>query len=143
MHAFGGPTSATLERHKDLGSHVSREQGPHRHVISQQRRLETLLLRQNQFRPMEDSSSAAYIRLVHRLIEECILFNMSKEECMEALSKHANINPVITSTVWKELEKENQEFFEAYSRSRAERASERETNERIQNMVSDSSKERV
>ncbi|KAL9331903.1 hypothetical protein ACSQ67_001513 [Phaseolus vulgaris] len=110
---------------------------------------------------MEDSSSAAYIRLasfnllylqtpllyseniVHRLIEECILFNMSKEECMEALSKHANINPVITSTVWKELAKENQEFFEAYSRSRAERASERETKERIQNMVSDSSKDRV
>ncbi|WJX84527.1 hypothetical protein P8452_67098 [Trifolium repens] len=57
---------------------------------------------------MEDSP-AAYIRLVHRLIEECILFNMSKEECMEALSKHANIKPVITSTVWKELEKENKE----------------------------------
>lgn len=35
---------------------------------------------------------------VHRLIEECIIFNMSKEECMEALSKHANIKPVITST---------------------------------------------
>ncbi|XP_054824615.1 uncharacterized protein LOC129322339 isoform X1 [Prosopis cineraria] len=44
------------------------------------------------------SSPASYIRLVHRLIEECILFNMSKEECMEALSKHANIKPVITST---------------------------------------------
>ena len=35
---------------------------------------------------------------VHHLIEECIIFNMSKEECMEALSKHANIKPVITST---------------------------------------------
>lgn len=92
---------------------------------------------------MEDSSSAAYIRLVHRLIEECILFNMSKEECMEALSKHANIKPVITSTVWNELEKENKEFFEAYSRSRAERGCERETRQRILNMVSDSSKERV
>ncbi|KAG4913334.1 hypothetical protein AAZX31_19G160300 [Glycine max] len=93
---------------------------------------------------MEDSSSsAAYIRLVHRLIEECILFNMSKEECMEALSKHANIKPVITSTVWKELEKENKEFFEAYTRSRAERASERETRQRIQSVVSDSSKERI
>ncbi|KAG2405995.1 uncharacterized protein LOC124833455 isoform X1 [Vigna umbellata] len=95
---------------------------------------------------MEDSSSAAYIRLVHRLIEECILFNMNKEECMEALSKHANIKPVITSTaVWKELEKENKEFFEAYSRSRAEKASvsERETRQRIENMVLDSSNERV
>ncbi|XP_057440627.1 uncharacterized protein LOC130732633 [Lotus japonicus] len=89
---------------------------------------------------MGDSSSAAYIHLVHRLIEECILFNMSKEECMEALSKHANIQPVITSTVWKELEKENKEFFEAYSRSRAEiRASETETRQRIQNMISDNS----
>lgn len=35
---------------------------------------------------------------VHHLIEECIVFHMSKEECMEALSKHANIKPVITST---------------------------------------------
>ncbi|KAH7865957.1 hypothetical protein Vadar_013596 [Vaccinium darrowii] len=60
-------------------------------------------------------SSAAYIRLVQHLIEECILFNMSKEECMDALSKHGNIMPVITSTVWKELEKENKEFFEAYA----------------------------
>ncbi|KAJ1375532.1 hypothetical protein SESBI_50909 [Sesbania bispinosa] len=89
-----------------------------------------------------DDSSAAYIHLVHRLIEECILFNMSKEECMEALSKHANIKPVITSTVWKELEKENKEFFEAYKRSKAERdCSETETRQRIQNMVSGSSKE--
>ncbi|KAH0720880.1 hypothetical protein KY284_005910 [Solanum tuberosum] len=46
-------------------------------------------------------SSAQYIHLVHRLIEECLLFNMSREECMEALSKHANILPVITSTVAK------------------------------------------
>lgn len=35
---------------------------------------------------------------VHHLIEKCIIFKMSKEECMEALSKHANIKPVITST---------------------------------------------
>ncbi|KAL1816121.1 hypothetical protein ACET3Z_018695 [Daucus carota] len=40
---------------------------------------------------------------------------MSKEECMDALAKHANILPVVTSTVWKELEKENKQFFEAYS----------------------------
>ncbi|KAK2418023.1 argininosuccinate lyase [Trifolium repens] len=88
---------------------------------------------------MEDSP-AAYIRLVHRLIEECILFSMSKEECMEALSKHANIKPVITSTVWKELEKENKEFFEAYLKNRAERATETEMRQRIRNMVLDSSK---
>ncbi|KAI7729756.1 hypothetical protein M8C21_003062, partial [Ambrosia artemisiifolia] len=52
---------------------------------------------------------------VHHLIEECLVFNMSKEECMEALSKHANIMPAITSTVWSELEKENKDFFEAYN----------------------------
>ncbi|GAV62674.1 A_thal_3526 domain-containing protein [Cephalotus follicularis] len=63
---------------------------------------------------------------VHHLIEVCIIFNMSKEECMEALSKHANIIPVITCTVWKELEKENKEFFEAYI-SRQERATAAET----------------
>ncbi|CAL5388185.1 unnamed protein product [Camellia sinensis] len=59
---------------------------------------------------------------VQHLIEECIIFNMSREECMEALSKHANIQPVITSTVWKELEKENKEFFEGYTKRREERA---------------------
>ncbi|MFS7990055.1 putative angiotensin-converting enzyme 2 [Helianthus anomalus] len=60
-------------------------------------------------------SSASYIHMVHHLIEECLVFNMSKEECMEALSKHANIMPAITSTVWSELEKENKDFFEAYN----------------------------
>ncbi|KAI3826222.1 hypothetical protein L1987_00267 [Smallanthus sonchifolius] len=63
-------------------------------------------------------SSASYIHMVHHLIEECLLFNMSKEECMEALSKHANIMPAITSTVWSELEKENKDFFEAYNNTR-------------------------
>lgn len=67
-------------------------------------------------------SSASYIHLVHHLIEECMVFNMSKEECMEALSKHANIKPVITSTVWKELEKENKEFFEAYALRRKDKS---------------------
>lgn len=89
---------------------------------------------------MEDSAS--YIRMVHHLIEECIIFNMSKEECMEALSKHANIKPVITSTVWKELEKENKEFFEAYTKRREERAASDEmgTRQRIHKMLSESSK---
>lgn len=35
---------------------------------------------------------------VQHLIEKCLTFHMSKEECMEALSKHAKIDPVITST---------------------------------------------
>ncbi|XP_004302795.1 PREDICTED: uncharacterized protein LOC101310911 isoform 1 [Fragaria vesca subsp. vesca] len=47
---------------------------------------------------MGDSSSASYIHMVHHLIEECIIFNMTREECMEALSKHAKIKPIITST---------------------------------------------
>ncbi|CAO2182408.1 unnamed protein product [Urochloa humidicola] len=66
------------------------------------------------------SSPASYIRLVQHLIEKCICYNMNKEECMETLEKHANIMPVITSTVWKELEKENREFFETYKKDRGE-----------------------
>ncbi|KAL8263235.1 hypothetical protein R6Q59_024584 [Mikania micrantha] len=64
-------------------------------------------------------SSASYIHMVHHLIEECLTFKMSKEECMEALSKHANIMPAITSAVWSELEKENKDFFEAYNNTRS------------------------
>ncbi|XP_039021511.1 uncharacterized protein LOC120153669 [Hibiscus syriacus] len=77
-------------------------------------------------------SSASYIHLVQHLIEECLIFNMSKEECMEALSKHADIKPVITSAVWNELEKENKEFFEAYIRGRGQRSTETEKRQRIQ-----------
>ncbi|KAK7273105.1 hypothetical protein RIF29_14151 [Crotalaria pallida] len=90
----------------------------------------------------EPSSSASYIHMVQHLIEKCLIFHMTKEECMEALSKHANIKPVITSTVWSELEKENKEFFEAYdkSKSKDDRMSEEETNRMIQKMISDSSK---
>ncbi|GLT79257.1 hypothetical protein SLA2020_507510 [Shorea laevis] len=84
-------------------------------------------------------SSASYIHMVHRLIEECLVFNMSKEECMEALFKHADIKPTITSTVWNELEKENKEFFEAYASRREQRASDMEMKRRIQNMLSNSS----
>ncbi|XP_057524570.1 uncharacterized protein LOC130804220 [Amaranthus tricolor] len=90
---------------------------------------------------MGDSSSSSYIHMVQHLIEKCLIYNMTKEECMEALSKHANIKPVITSTVWKELEKENKEFFEAYSTSKNEEGSimsEAETSEMIQKLISDS-----
>ncbi|KAG2325709.1 hypothetical protein Bca4012_040203 [Brassica carinata] len=92
---------------------------------------------------MADSSSASYIHMVHHMIEKCLIFNMSKEECVEALSKHANITPVITSTVWKELEKENKEFFKAYEerQSKQGQMSEEETNQLIQKIISDSSKE--
>nr|DAD27835.1 TPA_asm: hypothetical protein HUJ06_029303 [Nelumbo nucifera] len=85
---------------------------------------------------MADSSSASYIHM--HMIEKCLLFYMTKEECVEALSKHANIKPVITSTVWKELEKENKEFFEAYTRSREDRMAQVETRQMIQKMLTDS-----
>nr|POE95860.1 hypothetical protein CFP56_23608 [Quercus suber] len=70
---------------------------------------------------------------------------MTKEECMEALSKHANVDPVITSAVWNELEKENKEFFETYAQSqrqsKADLMSEEETSRLIQKIISDSSKD--
>lgn len=73
---------------------------------------------------------------VQHMIEKCLIFHMTKEECMEALTKHATIEPVITSTVWNELEKENKEFFEAYSQSQSEGADQM-TSEMIQKMISD------
>ncbi|KAL8103050.1 uncharacterized protein LOC141719790 [Apium graveolens] len=84
-------------------------------------------------------SSTSYIHMVQHMIEKCLIFHMTKEDCMEALKKHANIEPVITSTVWKELEKENKEFFDAYSQSqnKSDRMSESETDEMIQKMISD------
>ncbi|XP_073158684.1 uncharacterized protein [Henckelia pumila] len=89
---------------------------------------------------MASDSSAQYIHKVQHLIEKCMTFNMSKEECMEALSRHANIQPVITSTVWKELEKENKEFFEAYTKKREEKATEiAETTQRLHEILLDSS----
>lgn len=57
---------------------------------------------------------------------------------MDALSKHANINPVITATVWNELEKENKEFFETYAQSHNKDCiTEEETSAMIQKMILD------
>ncbi|XP_062156898.1 uncharacterized protein LOC133864543 [Alnus glutinosa] len=106
------------------------------------RQKNVLLIKIRDYRIMGDSSSASYIHMVQHLIEKCLIFHMTKEECMEALSKHANIKPVITSTVWNELEKENKEFFEAYAESKSkadDRMSEEETSRMIQKMISDSS----
>nr|ACG41000.1 plant-specific domain TIGR01589 family protein [Zea mays] len=64
--------------------------------------------------PGDDSNPASYIHTVQHLIERCMTFGMSMEECMEALAKRADVLPVVTSTVWKELEKENKEFFDKY-----------------------------
>ncbi|KAJ3683986.1 hypothetical protein LUZ61_013150 [Rhynchospora tenuis] len=91
----------------------------------------------NNLNPMADDSSSSYIRMVQHLIEKCIVHNMNKEECMEALEKHANIKPVITSTVWTELEKENRAFFESYARDREERINMEKDQQRIQQMLSD------
>ncbi|XP_066364365.1 uncharacterized protein [Miscanthus floridulus] len=86
----------------------------------------------------DSSSSASYIRMVHHMIEKCICFNLNKEQCMDALQKHANVNPVVTATVWKELEKENKEFFETYKKDREERnIIEADTMERIKKMLSE------
>ncbi|KAJ9562496.1 hypothetical protein OSB04_007656 [Centaurea solstitialis] len=54
---------------------------------------------------------------VHHLIERCMLFRMSRDDCVRTLAKHVDINPVVTITVWEELLKENKMFFQAYSHS--------------------------
>ncbi|XVF60260.1 hypothetical protein PTKIN_Ptkin08bG0030700 [Pterospermum kingtungense] len=48
------------------------------------------------------------------MIERCLLFHMSRDDCVKALAKHAKIEPIITLTVWKELLKENKAFFLEY-----------------------------
>ncbi|XP_068462856.1 uncharacterized protein [Phaseolus vulgaris] len=53
-------------------------------------------------------------KFVQNLIERCMLFHMSQEQCIRALAEHAGIKPLVTVTVWKELQKENKEFFRAY-----------------------------
>ncbi|CAN4090130.1 unnamed protein product [Withania somnifera] len=86
---------------------------------------------------MSTDSSASYIHMVQHLIEKCLIFQMTKEECMDALSKHANIKPVITATVWKELKKENKEFFESYKESQnKDGMTEEETSAMIHKMLS-------
>ncbi|GBG66816.1 hypothetical protein CBR_g70694 [Chara braunii] len=64
--------------------------------------------------------SYSYVLMVQHLIERCLVMYMDREECVRALAKHARIKPVVTATVWRELEKENKEFFEAYTRQRIE-----------------------
>ena len=44
-------------------------------------------------------------------------------------------------TVWNELEKENKEFFEAYTRGRDQRATEIEKRQRIQSRLNASMRE--
>ncbi|KAJ0753292.1 hypothetical protein HanPI659440_Chr09g0334021 [Helianthus annuus] len=53
--------------------------------------------------PCLDCNPHDFIRMVHHLIERCIVFRMGRDECMRTLAKHANISPVVTFTgiVWK------------------------------------------
>ncbi|TKV96811.2 hypothetical protein SEVIR_9G452900v4 [Setaria viridis] len=46
----------------------------------------------------DNSNPASYIHTVQHLIERCMTFGMSMEECMEALAKRADVQPVVTST---------------------------------------------
>ncbi|XP_075483201.1 uncharacterized protein LOC142523331 [Primulina tabacum] len=58
-----------------------------------------------------------YIRMVQNLIERCLLLHMDRDQCVKALAEHAKIRPLVTITVWKELQKENKNFFQSYYRS--------------------------
>ncbi|KAM3283323.1 hypothetical protein P3S67_026968 [Capsicum chacoense] len=55
-----------------------------------------------------------YIRMVQNLIERCLVLGMDRDECAKTLAIHARIRPLITLTVWRELMKENKDFFQAY-----------------------------
>ncbi|KAL5540078.1 hypothetical protein UlMin_040259 [Ulmus minor] len=56
----------------------------------------------------------SYIRMVQHLIERCLLLHMSLDQCIRALAVRASIRPLVTLTVWRELQKENKDFFHAY-----------------------------
>eukprot|EP01018_Ginkgo_biloba_P009306 Gb_33930 [translate_table: standard] len=62
----------------------------------------------------KSSDWIAYIRIVQHLIEKCLLLRMDRDDCVNALVKYANIHPAVTLTVWRELLKENKDFFTAY-----------------------------
>ncbi|XP_052204259.1 uncharacterized protein LOC127809480 [Diospyros lotus] len=56
----------------------------------------------------------SYIRMVQHLIERCLLLRMTRDQCIKALAEHANVRPIVTLTMWRELIKENSGFFQAY-----------------------------
>ncbi|MCD9642092.1 hypothetical protein HAX54_028728 [Datura stramonium] len=55
-----------------------------------------------------------YIRMVQNMIERCLVLGMDRDECVKTLAIHARIRPLVTLTVWRELMKENKDFFQAY-----------------------------
>lgn len=54
------------------------------------------------------------IELVQNLIERCLQLYMNRGEVVRTLSTRARIEPGFTTLVWKKLEEENTEFFQAY-----------------------------
>ncbi|XP_041009968.1 uncharacterized protein LOC121254071 [Juglans microcarpa x Juglans regia] len=66
------------------------------------------------FYPCLHCQPHSYIRMVQHLIERCLLLHMSRDQCIKALAEHASIRPLVTLTVWRELQKENKDFFRAY-----------------------------
>eukprot|EP00271_Cylindrocystis_brebissonii_P012532 TRINITY_DN311_c0_g2_i1.p1 TRINITY_DN311_c0_g2~~TRINITY_DN311_c0_g2_i1.p1 ORF type:complete len:152 (-),score=16.13 TRINITY_DN311_c0_g2_i1:800-1255(-) len=58
--------------------------------------------------------SRSYILTVQRLIEKCLTLTMDRNACVRALARHAGVKPIVTLTVWKELEQANPDFFLSY-----------------------------
>ncbi|KAL5826760.1 hypothetical protein ACOSQ3_018601 [Xanthoceras sorbifolium] len=68
----------------------------------------------HRFYPCLHCHPHTYITMVQHLIERCLLLHMNRDQCIEALAEHANVRPLVTLTVWRELQKENKDFFQAY-----------------------------
>ncbi|XP_073310950.1 uncharacterized protein [Primulina huaijiensis] len=62
----------------------------------------------------EEITFQRIVSKVQNLIEGCIQRSMNKSECKHALQFHHKIHPDITEIIWRRLEKENEEFFQAY-----------------------------
>ncbi|KAH9773196.1 transmembrane protein [Citrus sinensis] len=73
------------------------------------------MYRNHHFFPCLHCHPHSYIRM--HLIERCLLLHMSRDQCIKALAEHAGIRPLVTLTVWRELQKENKDFFRAYFHS--------------------------
>ncbi|CAL1385802.1 unnamed protein product [Linum trigynum] len=54
------------------------------------------------------------IQVVQNLIERCLQLYMNQQEAVQTLLAQAKIEPSFTELVWKKLEAENRDFFDAY-----------------------------
>ncbi|VFQ92221.1 unnamed protein product [Cuscuta campestris] len=54
------------------------------------------------------------IELVQNSIERCLQLYMNRDEVAKTLLNRARIDPAFTALVWRKLEEENAEFFQAY-----------------------------